>query len=117
VAKEFKESIRLRGPTRVRTSPCYPRRNGKPERFRGTIKVECIRPDAPSSPEEALRIVTRCVEHCNRVRLHSAIGRVAPADKPAGRERELFAARDRKLAEARRRRKAQRQAARLQAVA
>ena len=49
--------------------------------------------------------------------LHSAIGYVAPADKLAGREGEIFAARDRKLAEARQRRKEQREAARLQTVA
>ncbi len=31
------------------------------------------------------------------MRLHSAIGYIAPADKLAGREEEIFAARDRKL--------------------
>jgi hypothetical protein len=53
----------------------------------------------------------------NEVRLHSAIGYVAPADKLAGREAGTFAARDRKLAEARERRKEQREADRLQTVA
>lgn len=67
--------------------------------------------------EDAVRIVGRYVEHYNQVRLHSAIGYVAPADKLAGREAEIFAARDRKLAEARQRRKEQREAARLQTVA
>jgi hypothetical protein len=67
--------------------------------------------------EDAVRIVGRYVEHYNGVRLHSAIGYVAPADKLAGREAEIFAARDRKLAEARQRRKEQREATRLQAVA
>ncbi len=62
------------------------------------------------SLEDALRIVDRYVEHYNQVRLHSAIGYVAPADKLAGREAEIFAARDCKLAEARERRKAQREA-------
>ena len=78
---------------------------------------ECIRPGTPISLEDALRIVGRYVDHYNQVRLHSAIGYVAPADKLAGREGEIFAARDRKLAEARERRKAQREATRLQAVA
>jgi len=64
--------------------------------------------------EDALRIVTRYVD---QVRLHSAIGYLTPADKLAGREAEIFAARDRKLAEARERRKAQREATRLQSVA
>jgi hypothetical protein len=69
------------------------------------------------SLEEALRIVSRYVEHYNQVRLHSAIGYLTPADKLAGREAEIFAARDRKLAEARERRKTRREAARLQTVA
>jgi transposase InsO family protein len=62
-------------------------------------------------------VVGRYVEHYNEVRLHSAIGYIAPADKLAGREAEIFAARDRKLTEARERRKEQREAARLQTVA
>jgi len=117
VAKDFKEFIRICGMTHVRTSLYYPQSNGKLERFHGSIKGECIRPGTPISLEDAIRIVTRYVEHYNQVRLHSAIGYVAPADKLAGREGEIFAARDRKLAEARERRKAQREATRLQAVA
>jgi len=117
VAKDFKEFIRLGGLTHARTSPYYPQSNGKLERYHGTIKTECIRPNTPLSLDEALRIVSRYVEHYNHVRLHSAIGYLAPADKLAGREAEIFAARDRKLAEARERRKAQREAARLRTVA
>jgi len=117
VAKDFKEFIRICGMTHVRTSLYYPQSNGKLERFHGSIKGECIRPGTPISLEDAIRIVTRYVEHYNHVRLHNAIGYVAPADKLAGREGEIFAARDRKLAEARERRKAQREATRLQAVA
>jgi hypothetical protein len=52
------------------------------------------------------------VAHYNQVRLHSAIGYVAPADKLAGRETVIFAERDRKLNAARERRRAARQAAR-----
>jgi hypothetical protein len=70
--------------------------NGKLERFHGSIKGECIRPGAPISFEDAVRIVTAYVEHYNHVRLHRAIGYIAPADKWAGREAEIFAARDRK---------------------
>jgi len=117
VAKDFKEFIRLCGMTHVRTSPYYPQSNGKLERFHGSIKGECLRPGTPISLEDAVRIVGRYVEHYNQVRLHSAIGYVAPADKLAGRETAIFAARDRKLTEARERRKQQREAARLQRVA
>ncbi len=117
LAKDFKEFIRICGMTHVRTSPYYPQSNGKLERFHGSIKGECLRPGTPISLEDAIRIVARYVEHYNEVRLHSAIGYVAPADKLAGREAEIFAARDRKLTEARERRKEQREAARLRTVA
>ena len=99
------------------TSPYYPQSNGKLERFHGSIKGECLRPGTPISLEDAVRIVGRYVGHYNEVRLHSAIGYVAPADKLAGREAEIFAARDRKLVEARERRKEQREVARLRTVA
>jgi transposase InsO family protein len=117
LAKDFKEFIRICGMTHVRTSPYYPQSNGKLERFHGSIKGECLRPGTPISLEDAVRIVGRYVEHYNQVRLHSAIGYVAPADKLAGREAEIFAARDQKLADARERRKEQREAARLRTVA
>lgn len=117
LAKDFKELIRLCGMTHVRTSPYYPQSNGKLERFHGSIKGECLRPGTPISLEDAVRIVGHYVEHYNQVRLHSAIGYIAPADKLAGREAEIFATRDRKLAEARRLRKEQREAARLRTVA
>ena len=75
--------------------------NGKLERFHGSIKGECLRPGTPISLDDPVRIVGRYVEHYNQVRLHSAIGYIAPADKLAAREAEIFAARDRKLVEAR----------------
>ena len=111
IAKDFKEFIRLAGMTHVRTSPYYPQSNGKLERYHRTIKGECIRPGTPLSLGDARRLVARYVERYNTVRLHSAIGYIAPADKLAGRETEIFAQRDRKLERARQERKARRQAA------
>ncbi len=49
------------------------------------------------------------VDYYNQVRLHSAIGYVAPQDKLEGRELDISADRDRKLAAARDLRKARRQ--------
>jgi transposase InsO family protein len=112
IAKEFKEFIRINGMTHVRTSPYYPQSNGKLERWHGSLKRECIRPAAPQTVEEARRGVTAYVERYNNVRLHGAIGYVAPADKLAGREREIWTARDAKLEAARERRAAARQAER-----
>ncbi len=117
LAKDFKEFIRICGMTHVRTSPFYPQSNGKLERFHGSIKGECLRPGTPLSLADAQRIVERYVAHYNEVRLHSAIGYIAPLDKLDGREEAIHAQRDRKLHEAREARKAQRAAARHASVA
>lgn len=109
IAKDFKEFIRLCGMTHVRTSPGYPQSNGKLERFHGSLKQECLRPGTPLSLDDARRLVERYVAHYNTVRLHSALGYVAPADRLAGRQREIFRQRDQKLEAARRRRQQRRQ--------
>ena len=112
LARDFKEFIRLMGLTHVRTSPYYPQSNGKLERWHGSVKRECIRPACPGSLEEASRLVASYVETYNHVRLHSALGYIAPADKLNGLESVIFPERDRKLEEARRRRQQARQATR-----
>jgi len=101
IAKDFKAFIRICGMTHVRTSPYYPQSNGKLERYHRTIKGECIRPGTPLCLEDARRLVAKYVVEYNEVRLHSAIGYVAPVDKLFGREDAIFAERDRKLQEAR----------------
>lgn len=108
VARDFKEFIRLSGMTHVRTSPYYPQSNGKLERWHGTLKRDCLRPNVPLSIEDARQLVAQFVEHYNHTRLHSAIGYVTPADRLAGRQTAIFAARDQKLAAARKRRAARR---------
>jgi transposase InsO family protein len=111
IARDFKEFIRISGMTHVRTSPYYPQSNGKLERWHQSLKRESIRPRCPLSLEDARDIAGQYVEHYNTRRLHSAIGYVTPADKMAGREPEIFAARDRKLEAARQQRQGKRQAA------
>src|SRR5205814_1735349 len=108
IARDFKEFIRICGMNHVRTSPYYPQSNGKIERWHRSLKEDCIRPGVPLSLEDARRLVGEFVAHYNEVRLHGAIGYVAPKDKLEGREADIFAARDRKLAEARERRRTRR---------
>ena len=111
IARDFKEFIRISGMTHVKTSPYYPQSNGKIERWHKSLKTECIRPSTPLSLEDAQKAVGEYVDRYNNVRLHSSIGYIAPADKLAGKEREIFESRDRKLEAAREMRKARRQGA------
>jgi putative transposase len=108
IAKDFKEFIRISGMTHVRTSPYYPQSNGKLERFHATIKGECIRPGVPLSLDDARRMVEGFINHYNNVRLHSALGYIAPVDKLNGRDQEIFKERDQKLEKARELRKKKR---------
>jgi len=112
IARDFKEFIRIAGMTHVRTAPYYPQSNGKIERWHKTLKITTIRPNTPATLDEARQLVAAFVEHYNNVRLHSAIGYVTPADKMAGRENDIFEARDRKLEQARELRRQRRQHAR-----
>jgi hypothetical protein len=86
----------------------YPQSNGKIERWHQSMKNECIRPGVPLSIDNARFLLTRYVEHYNTVRLHSAIGYVAPQAKLEGRHTQIFEERDHKLEEARRRRQLRR---------
>ena len=74
--------------------------------------ADSVTDPTPLSLADARRLVGTYVNHYNTVRLHSAIGYVAPQDKLEGRVTAIFAERDRKLAETRERRKTQRAAAR-----
>ena len=102
VAKDFKTFIRVKGMDHVRTSPYYPRSNGKLERWHKSLKSECIRSKTRLNLDEARRLVSTYVNHYNPHRLHSAIGYIAPADKLAGRVPEILENRERKLSKAQR---------------
>ena len=95
--------------THVRTSPHYPESNGKVERWHGTLKRDCLRPKTPLDLEQAKKVVAQFIEHYNTVRLHSAIGYVAPKDRLENRHEEIFKARDQKLEAAREKRRIKRQ--------
>ena len=84
------------------------RSNMNEEQRKEVVKADCIRLGVPLNLQEARRLVTRFVEHYNAVRLHSAIGFIPPAEKLAGKEEAIFAARDKKLLQARETRKAKR---------
>lgn len=101
VARDFKEFIRISGMSHVRTSPYYPQSNGKIERWHKTLKSTALRSAQPADLDQARTLVARFVDHYNRVRLHSAIGYIAPVDYLNGRAEAIWAERDRKLDQAR----------------
>jgi transposase InsO family protein len=105
VARDFQEFIRLWQTTHVFCSPHYPQSNGKLERYHRTLKEQAIRPKTPLTLDDAKRIVADFIAHYNHVRLHSAIGYIAPADRLAGHDQNILAARTQKLAAARNLRK------------
>jgi putative transposase len=106
VARDFKDFIRICGMTHVRTSSYYPQSNCKIERWFKTLKGECIRIKTPLTLEDAQRLVAEFVDYYNRVRLHSAIAYITPANQLGGRAEAIWAARRGKLAGAAARRRA-----------
>ena len=66
--------------------------------------MEVILLRAKERSHDAAKFVTAYISYYNDRRLHSAIGYLAPKDKLAGREKQIFAERKRKLREARKRR-------------
>jgi putative transposase len=112
IARDFKEFIRVTGMTHVRTSRYYPQSNGKLERWHKTLKSDAIRSRPLTDVEDARKVIAEFVEHYNAVRLHSALGYIAPNDFLAGRAKDIWAARDRKLEAARDARKLRRKSAR-----
>ncbi len=101
IARDFRDFIRLSGMTHVRTAPYYPQSNGKIERWNQTLKVTTIRPQSPTSLEDARHHVTAFVTQYNQQRLHSALGYITPADCLAGRSAQIWATRDQRLEAAR----------------
>jgi len=101
IAGDFKDFIRLSGMTHVRTSPYYPQSNGKLERWHRTFKHDALRPAAPQTLEQAIRVVDDFVAYYNCVRLHSALGYIAPVDFMAGKQQQIWTERDRRLESAR----------------
>lgn len=112
IAGDFKSFIRQNNMTHVRTSPYYPQSNGKLERWHGSLKQECVRPSCPRDAPEAIAKIDAYVVHYNEERLHSGIGYITPADRLAGRSKEIHDRRDAQIVAARARRKAEAQAAR-----
>ena len=93
----------------VLCSPYYPPSKGKLERYHRTLKEQAIRPKTPLTVQAAKRVVGDFIHHYNPIRLHSAIGYIAPMDRLVGLNQAIFAAGDKKLETARQARRIKRQ--------
>jgi transposase InsO family protein len=109
VAKDLKAFFRHFQTSHVCTSPHYPQSKGKIERFHRMLKEQAIRPKSPLTLNDAKRVTETFIDHYSQVRLHSALGYIAPTGRLANRHRALFERRDLKLEASRQIRKNKRQ--------
>lgn len=105
IAGEFKQFIKDCDLTHTRISVNHPQSNGKLERFHRTAKEESIRQIPQFTVEQVKAEFAKWIEKYNNVRLHSALGYVAPMDVYKGRQAEIFAVREKKLLSAKEARK------------
>jgi putative transposase len=97
VSKEFKQYIRIVSMSHVLTSPYYPQSNGKIERFHRTLKDSAIKTNNLANPTIAKTIIGEFVSDYNNVRLHSALGYIAPLDYLKGHADEIHKRRDERI--------------------
>ncbi len=84
ISLDFKDFTRNAGMKNAKTSPHYPQRNGKVERYHRTIKGDCIRDKQIESLDDSRKNATEYVRHYNELRLHSSIGYMEPLTELAG---------------------------------
>jgi len=97
IAKDFKSLASRLEIQQVFTRRNHPQTNGKLERMNGIVKQEAIRPNAPTSYQEAFQILNTFSYEYNYQRLHSGINYLRPSDMFFGREKEILKERKLKL--------------------
>lgn len=101
ISKDFKELVSRIDITSVHTRRNHPQTNGKIERMNGTVKNEALRPNSPSSYQEACEILNQYSYTYNYQRLHAGISYLRPADMLFGRGKQILNERDVKIQNAR----------------
>ena len=108
ISKEFKQFIVQVAMSHTTISPNYPQSNGKLERCNKTIK-DYLKTMYIVDLEDGCRLIGEFINYYNDIRLHSAIGYVAPKVKLNGQEQRIFQQREEKLQSARFQRQSLRQ--------
>lgn len=101
ISKDFKELVSRINITSVHTRRNHPQTNGKIERMNGTVKNEALRPNSPSSYQEACEILNQYAYTYNYQRLHAGINYLRPADMLFGRGNKILNEREIKIKYAR----------------
>lgn len=101
ISHDFKRLMTTLEIQSVHTRRNHPQTNGKIERMNGTVKSEAIRPNAPSSYQEACEVLNEYAYTYNHQRLHAGIEYLRPADLFFGRREKVLRERSQKLNQAR----------------
>lgn len=101
VSHDFKALITRLDIQQICTRRNHPQTNGKIERMNGTVKREAIRPNSPTSYQDACEVLNVYDYEYNYQRLHAGIGYLRPADVFFGRGQAILDERRTKLAVAR----------------
>jgi hypothetical protein len=110
ISLDFKRLLEKLQIQQVFTRRNHPQTNGKIERMNGTVKQEAIRPNSPSTFQEACEILNHYSYENNYQRLRAGIQFLRPADMFFGRGKVILFERSRKIEVARANRKQTNQA-------
>ena len=101
ISRDFKMLVSRLDIQQVFTRRNHPETNGKAERWNGSVRQEALRPAAPDSYQDALRVIGDFVTFYNRNRLHAGIKFLRPIDLFEGKGEEVLERRRSRLADAR----------------
>lgn len=105
ISLDFKRLLEKLQIQQVFTRRNHPQTNGKIERMNGTVKQEALRPNSPSTFQEACEILNNYSYEYNYQRLHAGIQFLRPSDMFFGRGKVILLERSRKIEVARTNRK------------
>jgi transposase InsO family protein len=97
ISRDFKSLVTRLNIQQVFTRRNHPQTNGKAERWVGLVKQEAIRPNSPTSYQEAWQVLEEYAYLYTHQRLHAGINFLRPADVFFGRDKEILAERAKRV--------------------